>query len=59
MTIVWDTFERAARMAARVQRIPDAMMAITPHRKGNEGGQEQRAKARDLVPEIVRKLLAT
>jgi hypothetical protein len=59
VTIAWDTFEKAARMAARVQRVPDAMLAITPHRKGHEGGPEQRAKARELVPEIVRMLLAS
>ena len=57
MTIVWDTFEKAARMAAKVQRIPDAKLAITPHRKGHEGGADQRAKARELVPEIVTMLL--
>ena len=58
VTIVWDTFVRAATAAARVHGVPDAAFAVTPHRRGTEGPEEQRAKARALVPEIVRKLLA-
>ena len=57
VTIVWDTFEKAAKMHARVQGVPDAKLAITPHRKGHDTAETQRAKARTLVPEIVSMLL--
>ena len=57
VTIVWETFARAARMAARAQRIPDAKMVIIPYRKGDDDAAEQRAKARAATPEIVKLLL--
>ena len=58
VTIVWDTFEKAARIAARVQGVPDIKLVVTPHRKGSETGDDQRQKARLAVPEIVKQLLA-
>ena len=58
VTIVWDTFEKAARTAARVQGVPDLQLVVIPHRKGDDGTAEQRAKARVAVPEIVKHLLA-
>ena len=59
VTIVWDTFEKAARAAARVQGVPGARLAVTPNRKGTDTASDQRAKARALVPEIVKQLLAS
>ncbi|MES2999568.1 MAG: hypothetical protein V4787_02675 [Pseudomonadota bacterium] len=59
MTIVWDTFEKAARTHARVQGVPGAKFVITPHRRGTDASEEQRAKARAAVPEIVKQLLAS
>lgn len=59
MTIVWDTFEKAARTAARVQGVPELQLVIIPHRKGGDTGEEQRAKARAAVPDIVKHLLAS
>jgi hypothetical protein len=58
VTIAWDTFEKAARIAARVQKVPDIALAITPHRQGHESPEDQRAKARALAPAIVKALLA-
>jgi hypothetical protein len=59
VTIAWDTFERAARMAARVQKVPDMLLAVIPHRKGTDTPEDQRAKARAIAPEVVRLLLAS
>jgi hypothetical protein len=58
VTIVWDSFEKAARIAARVQGVPNLKLVITPNRKGSETEEDQRDKARIAVPEIVRQLLA-
>ena len=58
VTIVWDTFEKAAKIAARVQGVPDIKLVITPNRKGSDTEEDQRAKARIAVPEIVKHLLA-
>ena len=58
VTIVWDSFEKAARIAARVQGVPEIRLVITPNRKGSETEEDQRAKARIAVPEIVKQLLA-
>ncbi len=58
MTIVWDTFERAARAAAKIRGIPDATFYITPHKSGTDDADSQRVKARNAVPEIARLLLA-
>lgn len=58
VTIVWDTFERAARVAAQVRGVPNAKFAITPHRTGMDTPETQRAKARAALPDIVSQLLA-
>ncbi|MGE4240471.1 MAG: hypothetical protein AB7E83_08430 [Ramlibacter sp.] len=58
VTVAWDNFEKAARLAARVQKVPNLALAIMPHRKGGDTEDDQRAKARALAPEVVRLLLA-
>lgn len=58
MTIVWDTFEKAARIAARVQGVPAAELSIIPHRLGGETADDQRRKAEDALPDVVRRLLS-
>lgn len=58
VTIVWDTFEKAARAAARVQGVPELSIAVIPRRAGGETDDDQRAKAEAALPEIVRRLLA-
>ncbi|MDW3682778.1 hypothetical protein RA280_13695 [Cupriavidus sp. CV2] len=58
VTIVWDTFEKAARAAARIQGKPDIRFAVIPSRKGTDTAEEQRVKARVATQEIVRLLLA-
>lgn len=57
VTIVWDTFEKAARIAARVQGVPNIKLVITPNRTGSDTPEHQKAKARIAVPEIVKQLL--
>lgn len=57
MTIVWDTFEKAARTAARVQGVPELKLAVIPHRKGGQTADDQRAKADAAVQDIVQSLL--
>ena len=57
VTIVWDTFEKAARIAARVQGVPDIKLVITPNRKGTDTAEDQKAKARAAMPEIAKALL--
>ena len=59
VTIVWDTFERAAKMHARVQGVPDAKLVVTPHRQGGDTPDIQRAKARIAAAEIVGLLLSS
>ncbi len=59
VTVVWDTFEKAARAAARVQGVPDLALAVIPHRAGGETEDEQMAKAEAALPDIVKRLLAT
>ncbi len=56
MTIAWDTFERAARTAARVQGVPHAQITIIPHRVGGQTADDQRRKAEAALPDIVRRL---
>lgn len=58
VTVVWDTFERAARVAARLQGFPDLALAVIPHRAGGETAQHQIAKAEAALPGIVRGLLS-
>lgn len=59
VTIVWDTFEKAARSAARIQGTPDIRFAVIPSRQGSDTAEEQRAKARTAVGAIVELLVAT
>lgn len=59
VTIVWDTFEKAARSTARMMGVPDAKFVVTPSRKGADSVEDQRTKAKAAVPEIVKQLLAT
>ncbi len=59
VTIVWDTFEKAAKTAARVQGVPELKLAVIPHRKGGQTADDQRAKADAAVPEIVKLLLGS
>lgn len=58
VTIVWSTFEKAARIAARVQGVPNLRLAVVPPRSGGDTDKDQRAKADAAVPEIVKLLLA-
>jgi hypothetical protein len=57
VTVVWDTFEKAARAAARVQGVPDIKLAVIPSRQGTDTAEDQRMKARKAADEIVRLLL--
>jgi len=59
VTVVWDTFEKAARIAARVQGVPDLELAVIPHRIGGQTAEDQMAKADMALPDIVKRLLAT
>jgi hypothetical protein len=56
-TIVWDNFENAARMQARLQNVPDLALVVIPHRKGGETADDQRRKAETALPQIVAGLL--
>jgi len=57
VTIAWDTFEKAARIAARVQGVPDVEITIIPHRIGGQTADDQRKKAEVAVTDIVQRLL--
>jgi hypothetical protein len=57
VTIAWDTFEKAARIAARVQGVPDIELTIIPHRIGGQTADDQRKKAEDAMPDLVERLL--
>jgi hypothetical protein len=57
VTIVWDNFENAARMQARLQNVPDLALVVIPHRKGGETADDQRRKAEAALPQIVAGLL--
>ncbi|HKC07643.1 MAG TPA: hypothetical protein VKJ67_12270 [Methylomirabilota bacterium] len=57
VTIVWDNFENAARMQARLQNVPDLALVVIPHRKGGETADDQRRKAETALPQIVAGLL--
>lgn len=59
VTIVWDTFEKAARTAARVHGVSDMKFAVIPSRQGTDTSEDQRAKARAATGEIVQLLLAS
>ena len=58
VTVVWATFENAARAAARALGVPDVALAVIPSRKGSDMADDQRAKARAAEAEIVRLSLA-
>lgn len=57
VTIVWDNFENAARMQARLQNVPDLTLVVIPHRKGGETAEDQRRKAEAALADIVAGLL--
>jgi len=57
VTIVWDNFENAARMQARLQNVPDLAQVVIPHRKGGETAENQRRKAEAALAAIVAGLL--
>jgi hypothetical protein len=58
VTIAWDTFEKAARTAAKVQGVPEIEITIIPHRIGGQTADDQRRKAEVALPDIVQRLLA-
>lgn len=53
VTIVWDNFEKAARMQADLQKVADLELLIVPHRKGGETADDQRRKAEAILPALV------
>lgn len=53
VTIVWDTFEKAARSAARIQGKPDIRFAVIPSRRGTDSADDQRVKAHQAAAAIV------
>ena len=57
VTVVWDNFEKAARMQARLQAVPDLMLVVIPHRKGGETADDQRRKAEAALGEMLTKLV--
>lgn len=57
VTIVWDNFQNAAVMQARLQDCPDMALAVIPHRKGGETADDQRRKAENALPGIVSQLV--
>jgi hypothetical protein len=57
VTIVWDNFEKAARMQARLQSVPDLTLVVVPHRKGGETADDQRRKAEAALADVVAALL--
>ncbi len=57
VTIVWDNFENAARMQARLQNVPDLALVVIPHRKGGETADDQRRKAEAALADVVAGLL--
>jgi len=57
VTVVWDNFENAARMQARLQAVPDLTLLVIPHRKGGETADDQRRKAEAALGEMLAKLV--
>jgi hypothetical protein len=57
VTVVWDNFEKAARMQARLQAVPDLALVVIPHRKGGETADDQRRKAEAALGEMLIKLV--
>ena len=58
VTIVWDTFEKAARSAARIQGHPNILFSVIPSRKGSDTAEDQQAKARVATTSVVGLLTA-
>lgn len=56
VTIVWDNFQNAALMQARLQDCADLALAVIPHRKGGETADDQRRKAEHALPTTIRQL---
>jgi hypothetical protein len=48
VTVVWDTFEKAARGTARIKGMPGAKFVVTP-RQGSRRGRRDRAAVAGLV----------
>ena len=57
VTVVWDNFEKAARMQAKLQAVPDLALVVIPHRKGGETADDQRRKAEAAFGEMLTKLV--
>ncbi len=57
VTVVWDNFEKAARMQAELQKVADLELVVVPHRKGGETADDQRRKAEAALPGLVGKLV--
>jgi hypothetical protein len=57
VTVVWDNFEKAARMQAKLQAVPDLALVVIPHRKGGETAEDQRRKAETALGEMLTKLV--
>ncbi len=57
VTIVWDTFEHAARTQARLQDTSDLALVVVPHRKGGETADDQRRKAEAALGAVVESLV--
>ena len=57
VTIVWDNFQNAAVMQARLQDCADLALALIPHRKGGETADVQRRNAENALPSIVSQLV--
>lgn len=53
LVIVWDTFEKAAQVHARVQGVPDLEIVVIPHLKAHEGEADQRRKAHEVCERIL------
>ena len=57
VTIVWDNFQNAALMQARLQDCADLALAVIPHRKGGETADDQRRKAEHSLPAIINQMV--
>ena len=57
VTIVWDTFEQAARQQARLQGVPDLELVVVPHRRGGETAEDQARKAEAALGAVAARLV--
>lgn len=57
VTVAWDTFGEAARSQARLQGLEDLPLVVVPHRRGEEGLEDQRRKAEAALPAVLAALL--